>query len=96
MTSIFVGNLSYDTSESALLATFERYGRVRSVRVPTDAVTGKSKGFAFVDMPSLDDADEAIKRLNGSSLAGRTIVVNEARGRGEQSKPVVENRWHLI
>ena len=79
MTSIFVGNLPYDTCESELRSAFERYGRVASVRIPTDQATRKSRGFGFVIMPSLDDADEAIARMSGASIKGRALTVNEAR-----------------
>lgn len=79
MTQIFVGNLAYSVSERQLRSAFEPYGRVSSVRVVQDRQTGNPRGFAFVVMPSWDDADEAITRLNGSSLSGRQIVVNEAR-----------------
>lgn len=85
MTQIFVGNLAYTTSERELRSTFERYGRVSSVRMVLDRQTGNPRGFAFIAMPSWDDADEAITRLNGASLAGRQIVVNEAQS--ESSAP---------
>lgn len=79
VTSIFVGNLANSTSERDLRSTFERFGRVSSVRVIHDRQTGSPRGFAFVGMPSWEDADEAIVRLNGSSLTGRQIVVNHAQ-----------------
>lgn len=79
MTQIFVGNLAYGISERELRSTFERFGRVSSVRLVLDRQTGDPRGFAFVAMPSWDDADEAITRLNGSHLAGRQIVVNQAQ-----------------
>jgi cold-inducible RNA-binding protein len=82
MTSIFVGNLSYDVSEDELRSAFERYGKVSSVRIITDRTTGCPRGFAFVEMPHLDDADEAINRLHGRPLGGRSnLVVNEAESR---------------
>jgi len=79
MTNIFVGNLPYDTSESDLQRTFERFGRVASVRIAKDRTTDRSRGFAFVRMPSLEDADEAINRLSGVSVGGRQLTVNEAQ-----------------
>lgn len=79
MTQIFVGNLAYSTSERELRSTFEHYGRVSSIRVARDRQTGDPRGFAFVGMPSWEDADEAIVRLNGATLAGRQIVVNQAQ-----------------
>jgi RNA recognition motif-containing protein len=83
MTQIFVGNLDYKVSEADLRRSFESYGRVASVRIMTEAGTGRSRGFAFVSMPRLDDADEAIHRLNGTSLCGRNIVVNQAQAQSE-------------
>ena len=88
MTSIFVGNLSFQTSDGEILRAFGRYGRVTSVRMMTDRSSGSSRGFAFVQMPGMDDAEEAIVRMNGHSLGGRTITVNEARDRGESTTPV--------
>lgn len=98
MTTIFVGNLSYQTTESELRNVFDRYGRVSSVRVMTDRASGTARGFAFVNMPSLDDAEEAIVRLNGSSLAGRSMTVNEARSRDETAcgMPVATRRSALL
>lgn len=78
MTQIFAGNLPFSTSESDIRQAFESFGRVTSVRLMADHSTNRSRGFAFVTMPSLDDADEAIKRMSGSSLHGRQITVNEA------------------
>lgn len=91
MQNIYVGNLSYDTNEADIRAAFERYGDVNSVTVVTDQMTGKSRGFAFVKMRHLDDADEAIVRLNGSTLGGRRLVVNEAHG-GRSPAPSFESR----
>lgn len=78
MTQIFVGNLSFNTRESDLRSAFERYGRVSSVRIVTEPSSNRSRGFGFVRMPSLDDADDAIKRMSGMSLNGRQLTVNEA------------------
>jgi RNA recognition motif-containing protein len=78
MTNIFVGNLSYQTTEANLRQAFERYGKVARVRIITDRQTGRSRGFGFVEMPRLDDADEAIHHLHNSSFCGRTLAVNEA------------------
>lgn len=75
---MFVGNLSYVTSENEVRKAFEQYGFVGSVRVITDRETGRSKGFGFVEMEA-DDASKAIGALNGTQLQGRTIMVNEAR-----------------
>ena len=81
MTSIFVGNLSFDTTEAELKRAFARHGRVSSVRMMTDRGSGSPRGFAFVQMPGMDDAEEAIARMNGQSIGGRAIRVNEAESR---------------
>jgi RNA recognition motif-containing protein len=81
MTTIFVGNLSFQTSEAEIERAFARYGHVSSVRVMTDRTSGSPRGFAFVQMPGMDDAEEAIARMNGQSIGGRSITVNEARSR---------------
>jgi RNA recognition motif-containing protein len=79
---LFVGNLPYATTEQDLKELFARSGRnVASVRVITDLDTGRSKGYAFVEMGTLEDAEGAIRELNNFSLGGRAIVVNEARPR---------------
>ncbi|MBI1315125.1 RNA-binding protein [bacterium] len=79
MISIFVGNLDYNASESDVRSLFEPHGRVSSVRIMSDPTTHRSRGFAFVSMPSLDDADEAIRRLSGISLHGRRLTINESQ-----------------
>jgi len=81
---IYVGNLSYQTTEGDLTSLFEQVGQVDSVNVITDRDTGRSKGFAFVEMNS-EDADKAITQLNGTEVSGRTLTVNEARPREERS-----------
>lgn len=81
---IYVGNLSYQTTEGDLTNLFEQVGQVDSVNVITDRDTGRSKGFAFVEM-SNEDADKAIAQLNGQEVNGRTLTVNEARPREERS-----------
>lgn len=78
MTNIFVGNLSFQATEQDLRKAFERFGTVGSIRLMTDRATGRSRGFAFVNMQRLDDADEAIHDLNGAPLCGRNMTVNEA------------------
>lgn len=102
MTRIFVGNLPYQSTEADVRAVFERYGRVASVQLPLDHGTGRPRGIAFVAMPRLEDADEAITRLNGSSLQGRKIVVNVAEDRfsgpDRQAAPPSReaSRFHLV
>ena len=82
--NIYVGNLSFDTSESELNAAFASYGNVTSARVATDRDTGRSRGFGFVEMASAAEAQEAIRALNGSELQGRTLTVNEAKPREDR------------
>lgn len=98
MTSIFVGNLSYQTTEIELERAFARHGRVSSVRVMMDRGTGSPRGFAFVQMPGMDDAEEAIARMNGQSIGGRSITVNEAQSRNNSTAagPVPGRRSALL
>ena len=76
---LFVGSLSWDTSEEALRDFFSQVGEVEEVAIITDRATGRSKGFGFVTMKSEEDAAKAIEELNGKELDGRSIVVNKAR-----------------
>jgi len=82
---IYVGNLSYETTEDELKAEFGAFGEVSSVTVMTDRYSGRPKGFAFVDMPSNSKAADAIAGLNGKMLRDRALTVNEARARTEGS-----------
>ena len=82
--NIYVGNLSFDTSENALQAAFAAYGAVSTARIATDRDTGRARGFGFVEMANQEEAQAAIKALNGSDLQGRTLTVNEARPREER------------
>ena len=75
---LFVGNLSFQTTESDVRSAFEQYGTVESVTIITDRDTGRSKGFGFVEM-SEEDANKAIAGLSGSQLNGRALTVNEAK-----------------
>lgn len=79
MTKLFVGNLSFSTTEQDLTSMFSQYGSVESVNVITDRMTGQPRGFAFVEMSNRSEAERAISVLNGSDLQGRTLNVNEAR-----------------
>ena len=76
---LYVGSLSYSTSEATLERVFAQAGRVESVRLIMDRDTGRPKGFGFVEMSTNEEALQAISLLNGSSLDGRAIIVNEAR-----------------
>ena len=87
--NIYVGNLSYDTTEDTLRTLFGEFGEVESARVITDRYTGRSKGFGFVEMTAEDAAQEAIGALNGKSVDGREIRVDKAKPRTERRQP----RW---
>lgn len=79
MNSIFVGNLPYTACETDLRRLFERHGRVGSVRIMTEPGTDRSRGFAFVHMPRLEDGEEAISCLSGTEMNGRRLTVNESQ-----------------
>jgi cold-inducible RNA-binding protein len=79
MTNIFVGNLSYQTTEDDLRAAFQTYGAIERVSIVTDRDTGQPRGFAFVEMTNSGEAASAINGLNGTELNGRAMNVNEAR-----------------
>jgi len=84
MKNIYVGNLSFDTSEEELRAAFEAHGQVDKVTVVRDRDTGQPRGFAFVEMANDGEAEKAMASLNGSTLRGRALNVNEARPRVER------------
>lgn len=83
MTKLFVGNLSFRTTQDELFDLFTQYGAVESVAIINDRETGQPRGFAFVEMTNADEAEAAIAALNGTELGGRAINVNEARPRPE-------------
>jgi RNA recognition motif-containing protein len=83
---LYVGNLSYSTTEEQLQDLFSQAGDVESVAIITDRETGRSKGFGFVEMATDEGAEEAIKRFNGSAIDSRTLTVNEARPREERPR----------
>ncbi len=83
--NIYVGNLSYDTTENELQVAFANYGTVSSARIATDRDTGRTRGFGFVEMTSAAEAQAAIAGLNGTELQGRTLTVNESKPREERS-----------
>jgi RNA recognition motif-containing protein len=76
---LFVGGISFDTTEDTLKDTFSQAGTVESAIIITDKISGRSKGFGFVEMSSEEEAQKAIEMFNGKELNGRTITVNEAR-----------------
>jgi len=85
-TKLYVGNLPFNTTENELQELFSQAGAVQEVTLMQDRFTGKSRGFAFVTMGSDEDAQNAISKLNGQSIEGRPLTVNEARPR-EQRAP---------
>jgi len=76
---IYVGNLSFQTTETEITQAFSGFGPVESVSIITDRETGRSKGFGFVEMADQADANKAISALNGTEMGGRSLTVNEAR-----------------
>ena len=76
---LFVGGLSYETTEETLKETFSQVGTVESANVITDKISGRSKGFGFVEMSSEKEAKKAIEMFNGKELDGKNVTVNEAR-----------------
>ena len=87
MKNLFVGNLSFQTTEDELRSIFEPYGEITRLQVMTDRDTGRSRGFAFVELSDEDEAAKAITELNGKELDGRALNVNEARPKPERSGP---------
>ena len=81
VTNIYVGNLAFAATDDDLRSAFEQFGEVTSVNVIMDRETGRSRGFAFVEMADKEQAGEAIEQLNGQEIAGRSVTVNEARPR---------------
>ena len=76
---LYVGSLSFDTTEDGLRDHFAKAGKIESVSIITDKTSGRSKGFGFVEMSSEDEAKKAIEMFDGKELDGRTVVVNEAK-----------------
>ena len=83
---IYVGNLSFNTTEDVLRSTFEQHGTVNSASIVTDRDTGRPRGFGFVEMDDASQAQAAITALNGFNLDGRPLTVNEARPREERPR----------
>lgn len=84
-TQLFVGGISYNTTEQTLRETFEQAGSVTSATIVMDKMTGQSRGFAFVEMASEEEANKAIEMFNGASVDGRKIAVNIARPKEERA-----------
>jgi RNA recognition motif-containing protein len=83
---IFVGNLSHRVTQEALQQLFETFGQVDTTEIIRDKFTGESKGFAFVEMPSKDEAQAAMSGLNGRDMDGKALTVNEARPRNNDRR----------
>ncbi len=84
--NIYVGNLPYNTTEDELRGAFEEFGATDSVAIIKDKMTGKSRGFGFVEMSDDNAAEQAISELDGEDFGGRSLTVNEARPREERSR----------
>ena len=94
MKNIFVGNLNFNTSEDEVRQLFEAYGQVDRVSIMTDRETGRSRGFGFVEMANAEDGEKAIAALNGSSIGGRKLNINEARPKSEGFRGGSRDRGH--
>jgi len=90
---LFVGNLSFQTTENDLQDLFEPHGKVTDVALMMDRTTGRSRGFAFVSMADTTEANAAVSALNGKEVQGRTLTVNEARPREERPRQSAGNRY---
>ena len=86
MTNIYVGNLSFDVSDAQLQEAFGAHGTVNKASVVTDRMTGRSRGFGFVEMAKDEEGKAAIEALNGSELGGRTLTVNLAKPREDRPR----------
>jgi cold-inducible RNA-binding protein len=84
--NIFVGNLDFGATESSIRTLFEQHGTVDRVNLVTDRDTGRSRGFAFVEMSNAEEADRAISALNGAAVNGRSLNVNEARPKTDSGR----------
>ena len=83
---LYVSGLPYSVTDGQLQEIFSAHGTVESARVITDRMTGRSRGFGFVEMSSQSEAEEAIQKLNGTDLEGRSLTVNEARPQQQRSE----------
>jgi cold-inducible RNA-binding protein len=86
MKNLYVGNLPHSTTEAELRNVFEAHGAVDKVSLVTDRDTGRSRGFAFVEMTNASEADKAIAALNGTDLGGRTLTINEAKPKTDRPR----------
>ena len=86
MKNLYVGNLPHSTTESELRTVFEAHGAVEKISIVTDRETGRSRGFAFVEMTNAGEADKAIAALDGTELGGRALKINEAKPKTDRPK----------
>jgi RNA recognition motif-containing protein len=86
MKNLYVGNLPHSTSESELRNLFQPHGEIEKVSMVTDRETGRSRGFAFVEMTNAEEAEKAIAALNGTDLGGRTLTINEAKPKTDRPR----------
>ena len=84
--NIYVGNLSQDVTDDDLQSLFSEFGQIKSVKVIRDIFSGESKGFGFVEMPGVSEAQKAMNELNTKELKGKKLVVNEARPRNDNRR----------
>ena len=90
--NIYISNLSYNTTSESLQELFAEYGNISSANIITDKFTGKSRGFAFIEMPDNNEGQKAIDELNGTEFNGKTINVNIARPRTERGNDRFSDR----
>ena len=86
MKNLYVGNLPHSTTESELRTVFEAHGAVEKISIVTDRETGRSRGFAFVEMTNAGEADKAVAALDGTELGGRALKINEAKPKTDRPK----------
>jgi len=91
---IYVGNLANSTSEPELRQSFEKFGEVTRVNIVLDKIDGKPKGFGFVEMPTLEQANAAILGLNGKDLGGQALTINEARSNPTKTDAATGQKQH--
>ena len=86
MKNLYVGNLPHSTTEAELRGAFEAHGAVEKVSIVTDRDTGRSRGFAFVEMTNAGEAEKAVAALNGQEMGGRALTINEAKPKADRSR----------
>jgi len=86
MKNLYVGNLPHSTTDAELRTVFEAHGTVEKITLVTDRDTGRSRGFAFVEMTNAEEADKAMAALNGTDLGGRALTVNEAKPKTDRPR----------